>query len=710
MYSSLDSLEIQTLVASPEKGGIIFKGYIITSTMTVTWTISVDENTGCVFTDVAAAAASLKTDKRQRRQSMPFAIPSRDDATLVGHTRVTRTSVSHAPSSPAWGNQGEVEAKEDESEAISVCMTTAVPRTEKISPSHNIRNRHQPNHGKQNSLLPLQAEQQIVLLRAVALRIQSADLELLNAYDLSSEQKQQGEETLHNNESHHELQYRKLSEENNNNKNNNDAAAAPIKGRTPVKRAASAMAKLAQNLVALEKELVPDQPREPYQQLPVKLDYDMIRPRHSNYLDVEYEWALMRRLNAAFSKHHSYGDLRLPRPPSIIPAPYHCLSGDKEALTQWLEWCHMPPNDPTKTTATSWAMHFVKGHLDVRLLASLTDTLAHLHGNRQFERALLQHMNERHANVRSILPHGAMLSLVTTGCHFDTQAKHEPGCRVQRLIQEIGDQACSVMMGAMIIDLHRSDCIIHNDCTLFNILVVVDETNMNEDCGEDDHSVEEKKRVDSSSSLAMDNLLRTSRLVLPNWRMARPGPIGRDLGLTIAWPIACLLWHASQGRDAMVAEIWDFVQAFWEEYSKARWPSGPKIMRGTNTPATTSSTRIFRNMIAWCGWYLYVKIYQQQEHVELFLLTGSNAMISRCNLLESIGVVGLKCMHLGFSGAEPELSLDELKIRFAGAILEEQGCNHLRNESRSMLNGKTSLWSSRTSLLRRVIEPQEAKQ
>jgi len=613
-----------------------------------------------------------------------------------------------------------VKAKEDESEAISAWVTTAVPRTDKVAPSHNIQSRHQPNHGKHHSLLPLQADQKIVLLHAVALHIQSADLEHLNAYDLSSER----EEIIHNNDIHQlELQSRKLSDNDNNNTKNKIVAttAGSIKRRTPVKRAASAMAKLAQNLVALEKELAPDQQHEPSQPLPVKLDYDKIRPRHPHYLHVEYEWALMKRLNAALSKNCSYGgELGRPRPPSIILTPYQCLSGDNAALTQWLDWCHMPPNGPT-TAASPWALQFVKGNLDVRLLISLTETLAHLHGWRRFERAMLEHMNERHTNVRSILPYGASLHM-TTRLRLGTQAQHEPECRVQRLIQDIGEQVCSVMMGAMINDLHRADCVIHNDCNLFNVLVAVEENNMNGDQdtgdhGKTDYSVDEKKNEDITTSLGMDNLARISRLVLPSWKMARLGPIGRDLGLPIAWPIACLLWHASQGRDYMVAEIWDFVQAFWEEYSEARWAGARTNMRGATLPAATSKQydhldpRIFRSMIAWCGWYLYVKIYQQLEHLELFLFTGPDAMTSRFNVLESIGVVGLKYMHLGFSGAETDLSLEKLKMRFAVTILEEQDCNHLlRNKSRSMLNEKTLLGFSRIALLRRVIEHAEEKQ
>jgi len=169
------------------------------------------------------------------------------------------------------------------------------------------------------------------------------------------------------------------------------------------------------------------------------------------------------------------------------------------------------------------------------------------------------------------------------------------------------------------------------------------------------------------------------RLLIPRWHSARFGPKGRDLGLVIAWPVACVVWHTYGGNhdNLLLANMSEWVTSLWDAYCTA---SGRLQLCGSMNPAL--QTRLYRNMSAWCGWFLYVELYQKQAYGHaLFPLAGDansgqdtneQEALLQARVFESIGVIGYRLMHIGFDVSRRNLSLDETKEQFLVIIQQEQ--------------------------------------
>ena len=374
-------------------------------------------------------------------------------------------------------------------------------------------------------------------------------------------------------------------------------------------------------------------------------------------LDMEYEFALIKRLYHADSS--SSRQQTLSHKFSAVPIPYGMQEvpggGGKLRLTEFISPFHCKP----------WANQFLEGSYTLaftqHLMSQFTNTLAKLHTLRRVDRHLLRHIQTRVTNLKAILPRTSL----TRAAGFDLITRN----RVTRLLEELGEQTCSVITGAMINDYHRSDCIIHNDLSLFQVMMMItmkpssDETTP-EDESEASFGEDKESSFGNEEESPLNNHQQHHRLVIPHWQTARTGPIGRDLGIPIAWPLACLFWHANQGREATALEILEFITAFWDSYSRASNYHSGKNHR-------SMSPRVFRNMMAWCGWFLYVQMYQGSFHMDQFSFAGPNAAQDKLRFFESIGVVGLNLMHVGFSGLNPEFTIEELRAKFLGLVQDE---------------------------------------
>lgn len=437
-------------------------------------------------------------------------------------------------------------------------------------------------------------------------------------------------------------------------------------------------------------------------------------------LDVEHEFILMQRLHA----YH----------PSVIPTPYMFREVGpvgKFCLTRFI------PSENCVQLARQW---ITGAGLDVQLglLHKLAETLARLHSLRidaSTSSSLLHQLQTRVTDPHMILPKPFSFE------------QEEPD-RVLQWIRQMGEQEFSLLKGALLNDFHREDCIIHNDLHLFNVLAVKQEAplqslgmsrrhmfDMEQDESEESFSsssFEEEEwncsaffHVSNSSVLhsshtesfssntttSSSNPLDTSailpksmefhsssshwnvsthetgaiyhRLVIPRWHSSRLGPKGRDLGLVIAWPVACVVWHTYGGShdDLLLANMSEWITTLWDSYCTA---SG-RLLSGGMKPA--SQSRLYRNMLAWCGWFLYAELYQKQAYAQvLFPLVGNaNAgpdtyqLTLQARVFESIGVIGYQLMHVGFDVSRRNLSLEETKEQFLTIIQHEQ--HHIRTSS-----------------------------
>jgi len=462
------------------------------------------------------------------------------------------------------------------------------------------------------------------------------------------------------------------------------------------------------------------------------------------HLDAAHEFALLQRLsNDSTRRSLDAADVAILLPyscqvlsPTTTPEDNKnqqslkngALAGCTVRLMEWVD----DKNNRNPSSSSCFASRFVEplqhpsetpSSPSTLLCLQLAPTLARLHDLRGVDRNLMHHMNTRRTNLADILPCGGSLSTLTTNLGSEATVSESP--RAQNLLDELGEQVCSVMTGAMINDYHRADCLIHNDANLFNVRVVSDRrrssavlsTDETEYLTTSSHSHDDSYAFTSSTSTTneedgdpgLDNMnnmslsslsigshgLRPSfkymtssasfrdRLIIPDWTTVRPGPRGRDLGLVLGWPLACLLFQTSTASSSAAATTSAkqepsetlgndlanlIVRDFWNAY-----------LEECRTMATSDLIHLYKNMMGWCGWLLYVKIYQTQKHVSDLFHFATPA--DRMRVMESIAVVGLQCMHMGFAQSDRKKtsnttslynSLEEVQAHFLKLIQDEQ--------------------------------------
>lgn len=76
-------------------------------------------------------------------------------------------------------------------------------------------------------------------------------------------------------------------------------------------------------------------------------------------------------------------------------------------------------------------------------------------------------------------------------------------------------------------DFNKSDCLIHSDSHAFNILV--------------------EAKPDEQD---LDLFAPDGTVVICDFEMTSVGPFGRDAGLVLAWPLACMVAHALKNTES----------------------------------------------------------------------------------------------------------------------------------------------------------------
>jgi len=281
-----------------------------------------------------------------------------------------------------------------------------------------------------------------------------------------------------------------------------------------------------------------------------------------------------------------------------------------------------------KENREHFATQFLEGDVDDRTMSSLTDIVARLHCIEGYD----PDFNiEVYSFFDSIMEDSKnrILSMFV---------EESPANRVEELVREYGKEACIQIMDNMIKNIGACDCLIHNDLHVFNILT-------------------ESRSNDGGFGIE-------GNVTVVDFELASPGPIGRDVGLILGWPIACVIWHASQGREDEATKILDFVMKFYDEYESCMRRIGAKV--------DAFITVVFRNVMAWAGWFLCINVcvygsyagkfdFQEESYEEEFFI-----------VMESVGVVGLQLMRWGFGGYEPGLSLLGLHEAMVQTIQDEQ--------------------------------------
>ncbi|KAL3782952.1 hypothetical protein ACHAW5_002733 [Stephanodiscus triporus] len=289
-----------------------------------------------------------------------------------------------------------------------------------------------------------------------------------------------------------------------------------------------------------------------------------------------------------------------------------------------------------KLLLTGWSKgiqfcnQFIDGKVDPRIATKLAYSLAALHNIKDFEPDLNSLVKQCMANRLEFMKAVAK----------EASKTKTPNDRTEAYCATLGENIITKIMDANIENYNQRDCLIHSDPHVLNILV------------------EAKPSIEDVGGFGPDGTV-----ILCDWEMAMAGPIGKDVGSALSFPIGCMIAHGMNGRlDANVC-IDKYVNTLLDTYLSQIEVDGKTVEQVVAT---------LRNIFGWCGRFLYFVYYvrNDQEQGRLFPVYSD---LSKERLRDSLGVLGLKLMRLSYDNdhVPASTSLDEVRKTFNSLLQEE---------------------------------------
>ena len=189
-----------------------------------------------------------------------------------------------------------------------------------------------------------------------------------------------------------------------------------------------------------------------------------------------------------------------------------------------------------------FANQFIDGAVDLRVAPRLAHSLAALHSLPDVDAGFNEDMKPFFQDLATMLE-GIF------GSFFAEQQEGGPTTEVDRpteLARSLGRSALDDIYKAYCRDLERTDCYVHGDSHLFNML------------------------VGAKPSISMlENFDKCGDVCLIDWEMSHCGPIGKDVGFFHPFPIATIFAHSFNGNVSGATNILQFLDILWDEYSQA---------------------------------------------------------------------------------------------------------------------------------------------
>lgn len=208
--------------------------------------------------------------------------------------------------------------------------------------------------------------------------------------------------------------------------------------------------------------------------------------------------------------------------------------------------------------------------------------------------------------------------------------------RVATKGRAIGKDGLDEIMDAMAEFLVRTDCYVHGDCHMFNMLV---EETLQAAVNEDENAIGDVAIID--------------------WEFAHCGPMGKDLGWVQVFPVACALTHAINGDKSNVESILTFLTTCWETYEASVNLDFKFLSKEDLFRQVLASLAIM--LIAYSGMGIHCEYLPVEE--------GNNKDLEK--IKESLGVLALEFFEIGFRGKYEGASLEELRKNFMDALQAE---------------------------------------
>lgn len=282
--------------------------------------------------------------------------------------------------------------------------------------------------------------------------------------------------------------------------------------------------------------------------------------------------------------------------PDSVVAPLACWDIKHEGRSMKLLLTEWSKGDE------QFCNQFIDGAVDPRIASKIANTVATLHTIKDFD----PDFNEL-----------VKVPLIDTLEHMKAVAKaasrtENPEDRTGAYCASLGEDVIMKIINANIANYHKRDCLIHSDCHVFNTLV------------EAKPSIEELEAFGPNGTV-----------VICDWEMAMAGPMGRDIGLALHFPVSCMIAHALNGHSEANESIKIYINTLIDVYCS-------RMIEAGKTPEEMAD--ILRNIAGWCGWYQYLAVYVLNVQDSYPVESDEKKKYLR----DAIGILGMNLMRLSY--------------------------------------------------------------
>lgn len=340
----------------------------------------------------------------------------------------------------------------------------------------------------------------------------------------------------------------------------------------------------------------------------LSFEFALWNPDKSSYYDLkrtENEWEIMKTMSIIA--------------PNFVVSPLGCWDVEQDGRQMKLlvtEW---------SKADEQFANQFIDGYVDSRIAPQLADLFVALHNIKDFDPDFNSNVQPCMENIFE-----QMRNAIIDYC-----SNKNPQNRTQAYCVSVGSKVSEVI-DKMICDYHKRDCLIHSDAHAFNIL------------------------VESKPSVAQLEVFGPSgKFVLCDWEMSMAGPMGRDVGLALSFPIACIIAHGINGNNT--ESINDYIKSLLDCYCS-------KMVEFGRTEKEIAA--LYRNIIGWCGYFQFGAFYFARCFVDFFPVQNEHC---REYVRDAMGILGLKLMRLSYDPCflPKSSNIDQIKIVF-GKLLQDE--------------------------------------
>mmetsp|Transcript_10214 Transcript_10214/g.23923 ORF Transcript_10214/g.23923 Transcript_10214/m.23923 type:complete len:327 (+) Transcript_10214:663-1643(+) len=227
---------------------------------------------------------------------------------------------------------------------------------------------------------------------------------------------------------------------------------------------------------------------------------------------------------------------------------------------------------------------------------------------------------------------------MTFNAYLDVGEEKEntkPDTAVSRCARAIGKERLDGIVKLCSKRLMQTDCYVHGDFHVFNVLV--------------------EESTEGLSNQRGGN----GDVALVDWEMSHCGPMGKDIGWFHAFPMACILAHTINGDKSSSISILKFLDGLWDAYSESIH---------LDDKDNLSLADVYRQTLGFMG--VLAQAYSTMGFHMNYLPIEEHRLEDLAKVKDSLGVVALKCLEMGFGGAE-DMALPELRKRFKDTVLLE---------------------------------------